>query len=222
VRVGACWLAGVKKRLTELRSDERAACFVAERVTGAVAEPWDVGGRQGAVDAMLALPDGRTAAFEVMASDENYGIQIDRLLGADDNSWPVVGKWGWTIKVGDRADVPRLWESHGRIVRVCEAAGVERPDDLLSRHREVDPDVAWLVESSSSTMWGHSQVPAIEGDRVRAVMVTAAGRGGAVDTSLRGLRAALVDMFAQPGVARHLRKVAVADADERHLCRGRR
>ncbi len=67
-------------------------------------------------------------------------------------------------------------------------------------------------------------MPAIEGDRVRAVMVTAAGRGGAVDTSLRGLRAALVDMFAQPGVARHLRKVAVAvaDADERHLCRGRR
>lgn len=208
----------MNERLTELRDDERAACFVAERVTGAVAEPWDVKGRQGAVDAMLALPDGRTAAFEVMAYDEDYGIQIDKLLGADDNFWPVVGKWWWTIRIGNRSDVPRLRESYGRIVQLCEAAGVERPDQLWSRHREVDPDIAWLMESSSSTMWGHSEVPAIEGDKVRDVMVTSTGRGGGVDTSLRGLRAALVEMFAQDGVAKHLRKVAEADADERHLC----
>ena len=61
-------------------------------------------------------------------------------------------------------------------------------------------------------------MPAIEGDKVRDVMVTSTGRGGGVDTSLRGLHAALVQMFDQPVVAKHLRKVAEAEADERHLC----
>lgn len=205
-------------RLAGLRDDERAACKVAERVTGGVAEPWDVDGRQGAVDAMLTLPDGRTAAFEVMAYDEDYGIQLDRLLAADDLHWPAVGQWWWTIKVGSRSDVPRLRESYGRIVLLCEAAGVERPDQLWRRQRKVDPDIEWLVESSTSDMWGHSEVPAREGDKVRDVMVTPAGRGGGVDTSLRGLNVALGEVFDQVGVAKHLRKVAQADADERHLC----
>lgn len=40
-----------------------------------MAEPWDVNGRQGAVDAMLTLPDGRTAALEVMSYDENHAIR---------------------------------------------------------------------------------------------------------------------------------------------------
>jgi len=206
------------ERLAELRNDEKAACIVAERVTGGVAEPWDVNGRQGAVDAMLTLPNGRTAAFEVMAYDEDYGIQLDKLLNADDHHWPVVGMWWWTIRVGDRSDVPGLRERYRRIIQLCEAAGVERPDQLWSRRREVDPDIAWLVESSSSTMWGHPNVPAVEGDKVREVMVTSSGRGGGVDSSLRGLRAALLEMFAQDGVGKHLRKVAAANADERHLC----
>ena len=33
-----------------------------------------------------------------------------------------------------------------------------------------------------------------------------------------GLHAALIEMFGQPGVAKHLGKVAQAEADERHLC----
>lgn len=53
---------------------------------------------------------------------------------------------------------------------------------------------------------------------MRDVMVVPSGRGGGGDTSLRGLHAALVEMFDQPGVAKHLRKVAEAEADERHLC----
>ena len=152
-------------------------------MTGGLAEPWDVKGRQGAVDAMLHLPDGRTAAFEIMAYDQDYGIQLDRLLGADDLHWPATGRWWWTIRVGSRSDVPRLRESYGRIVRLCEAAGVERPEQLWSRHLEVDADIAWLVEESSSNMFGHSNVPTVDGDRVRDVDVLPAGRGGGVATS---------------------------------------
>jgi hypothetical protein len=53
-------------RLAGLNRQERAACLIAERVLRAEATPWDVNGRQGAVDAMfLTLPGDRTAAFEV-------------------------------------------------------------------------------------------------------------------------------------------------------------
>jgi len=205
-------------RLEGLRVEERHACLIAEKVLGATAEPWDMNGRQGAVDAMLRLPNGRTAAFEVMGYDEDNGIHLDRLLGADDLHWPAVGRWWWTIRVGSRSDVPRLRECYERIVLLCEAAGVERPGQLWRRHGPVDPDIAWLEEASSSDMWGHSDVPAIDGDRVRDVMVVASGRGGGVDRSLTGLHQALVEVFDEPGVAKHLRKVADADADENHLC----
>lgn len=168
-------------------------------MTGGVAEPWDVKGRQSAVDAMLCLPDGRTAAFEIMAYDEDYGIHLDRLLRADNHHWPAAGHWWWTIQVGSRSDLPRLRESYGRIVRLCEAAGVERPQQLWHRRGDVDAEIAWLVEESSSTMRGHLDVPAVDGDRVRNVMVVRAGRGGGVDSTLIGLHAALVEMFDQPG-----------------------
>lgn len=205
-------------RLAGLRNDEKVACLIAERVTGGVAAPWDVDGRQGAVDAMLTMPDGRTAAFEVMSYDEDHGIQIDKLLYADENHWPAVGESWWTVQVGSRADLPRLRESYARIVLACEAAGVERPDQLWRRPAVAHPDITWLVEESSSNMWGHPDVPAVEGARVRHVMVTSTGRGGGVDTSLQGLHAALGELFDQPVVAKHLRKLAKAEADERHLC----
>src|SRR3954453_15945036 len=205
-------------RLGDLRDEERFACVLAERVTGGVAQAWDVHGRQGVVDAVLTLPDGRQAAFEVMLYDENYALHLDKLLSADDNHWPAVGEWWWTIQIGSRSDLPRLRRSYKRIVQLGEAAGVARPEQLGSRYLDVDADIAWLVEESSSDMWGHPDVPAVDGDRVRDVMVVPAGRGGGVDTSLAGLYAALVEAFDQPGVANHLRKVARAEADERHLC----
>lgn len=214
----SCWHVAMADRLEGLREEERFACLIAERVTKGLAEAWDVKGRQGAVDAILRLPDGRIAAFEVMAYDQDHAIHLDRLLGADDLHWPAAGKWWWTIQVGSRSDVPRLRECYGRIVELCEAAGVERPEQLWSRQPIVDADIVWLVEESNSDMWGHPNVPAVDGDLVRDVMVTPAGRGGGVDTSLVGLRAALVDVFDQPGIVKHLRKVATAEADERHLC----
>jgi hypothetical protein len=53
-------------RINELSRQEQAACMIAVRTLEATrAEAWDVDGRQGAVDVMLTLNDGRTAAFEV-------------------------------------------------------------------------------------------------------------------------------------------------------------
>jgi len=56
----------------------------------------------------------------------------------------------------------------------------------------------WLVEESTSDMWGHPQVAAVDGDKIRDTMVVPAGRGGGVDHSLAGLKQALIEAFAKP------------------------
>ena len=204
-------------RLKGLSRQEKAACLIAERVLGAVAAPWDVDGRQGVVDAMLTLPDGRQAAFEVTALAAVGALQTDALLGQDDFGWPPPGQWWWTIQVGSPRDLPRLKTAYGRIALLCEAAGVSRPEQLWLRHEDVDPDVAWLVEESTSDMLGHPDVAAVDGDKVRYTMVVPAARGGGVDHSLAGLRQALAEAFAVPPMPRHLEKLTRTEADERHL-----
>lgn len=204
-------------RLQGLSRQEKAACLIAERVLSAVAVPWDVDGRQGAVDAMLTLPDGRQAALEVTALAGAGALQTDVLLGRDDFGWPSPGRWWWTVQVGSPRDLPRLRASYSRIALLCEAAGVTRPEQLWRRHEDVEPDIMWLVEESTSDMCGHPEVPAVDGDKVRDTMIVPAGRGGGVDHLLRGLKKALIEAFAAPPMPRHLDKVARAEADERHL-----
>ena len=88
-------------------------------------------------------------------------------------------------------DLPRLQRCYKQVILCCEEAGVRRPEHLPEQTATADADLAWMVEESNSTMLGHSTVPAVEGDRVRPVMVMSAGRGGIVDHSLSDLSAAL-------------------------------
>jgi hypothetical protein len=204
-------------RLKGLSRQEKAACLVAERVLGAVATPWDVNGRQGVVDATLTLPDGRRAAFEVTSLAAVGALQTDALLGRDNFGWPSAGRWWWTVQVRSPRDLPRLKASYASISLLCEAAGVTRPEQLWRGHGSVDPDVAWLVGESSSTMWGHPDVATVDGDKVRDVMVVPAGRGGGVDHALTGLHQALAEAFAVPPMPKHFDKLVRAHAHERHL-----
>jgi len=72
----------MSERFQGLSEQEQAACLIAERVLGVVAEPWDVGGRQGVVDAMLVYPTGRRAAFEVTALSGDGALQTVSLLAS--------------------------------------------------------------------------------------------------------------------------------------------
>jgi hypothetical protein len=197
---------------------ERFACGVAERVTGVVARAWDVGGKQGAVDAMLTLLDGREAAFEVTTVGRQDALHTVSLLGHDNYKWPAAGEWWWSISVGSAQDIPRLKLVYRRIARLCEAAGVQRPEDLPYRDpSRTDEDIAWLTNESSSSMTGHRTVLAEDASRSRGTSVMPSGDGGAVDEELIGLRAALEAAFATGNLAGHLAKVGRADTDERHL-----
>lgn len=79
----------------ELDKTEKAACAIVRRVLGVEIEPWDVYGRQNAVDALLHYPDGRVAAFEVSKLAADGAIHLDSLLGREDFSWPLPGRWWW-------------------------------------------------------------------------------------------------------------------------------
>lgn len=204
-------------QLEGLSPQEKAACLIAERVLGAVATAWDVDGRQGVVDAMLALPDGRQAAFEVTALAAVGALQADALLGRDGFGWPSPGQWWWSVHVGSPRDLPHLRTAFNRVVLLCEAAGVTRPENLLGGHDDVDPDICWLVEESTSNMCGHPNVHAVDGDKVRNTMVVPVGRGGGVDHSLSGLREALAEAFGEPPMPRHFEKLARTGAGQRHL-----
>jgi hypothetical protein len=208
-------------KIRGLSPQEQAACLVAERVLGATAEPWDTDGRQAAVDAMLVLSHGRRAAFEITAVDAPSAIHLDALLAEDDFQWPAPGRWHWSVQVGSRADVPRLRQSYARLGLLCEDEAVERPEHLRRLHvrrgDQLDEDLLWLTEESSSTMFVHIGLPAVDGDHDRQTMVVPAGRGGSVDSDLVGLRAAVADMLDSTTMRRHVAKLARAEADERHL-----
>ncbi|MGW0247741.1 hypothetical protein ACWDYH_14010 [Nocardia goodfellowii] len=204
-------------RFEGLSEQEKAACLIAERVLGAVAQPWDTKGRQNAVDAMLTLADGRTAAFEVTVLAGEGAIQTDSLLRRDNHSWPLPGKWLWSIRIGAPSDIPRLRSAYERIALACEAAGVQRPQNLPWQDQIADSDIRWLIEESASEMTGLSSVPAVDGDHKRSAMLGPPTRAGVVDRSLSDLRPALVEAFANNHMPRHLAKLARADADERHL-----
>jgi hypothetical protein len=208
----------MSSRLAGLDSQEKAACLLAERVLGAQAQAWDVDGRQGAVDAMLTLSDGRQAAFEITAHGPEGVFGTDSVLGKTDNHWPAPGEWWWTIQVGSFRDIPGLLERYVRIAQLCESHGVARPEDLRWRGpKPVDPDIVWLVDESSSNMFGHPDVPVRDGDLVRDAMVNHLGRGGGVSRDFTGLPEALVELFADRNIAKHVAKLGRASADEHHL-----
>lgn len=198
--------------LQGLARQEREACLIAERSLGAVAEAWDVGGRQGAVDAMLTLPDGRRAAFEVTNLAAKGALYTASILARDNHTWRHPGKWFWTINVGSAEDLERLRNNYDKIILLCEAAGEPYPERRLGWDPAADPELQWLVQSSS-TMWGNPDIPA----QGRGAMVVPAAGGGFVDETLAGFAAELGKAFESRHIASHFHKLAEADTEERHL-----
>lgn len=193
-----------------LDRQEQAACLVAARAIGAVeVEAWDIPGREGAVDAMLTLPDGRRAAFEVTNLGTQSAYQLAKQLAKDNHRWSVPGNWFWHIEIGSPADLQRLKGCYENIILICERAGQAYPERIAGQ--SADPDLQWLVHQSSSVMTGY---PNIE---KRWAMVVPVGGVGVVDESLSGFADALREAFQNPHIVSHFDKLAAAEADERHL-----
>lgn len=213
-----CLTHGMTNPLAALSKAEQLACRVAENVTGAVAIPWDIGGRQNAVDAFLNYADGRRAAFEVTrAGTDQAALQLDNLLGREGFEWPLPGAWWWDITITDVRDLPRLRQCYRKIILMCEAINAPRPELVRTPSWNVDEDLHWLLVESSVTFWGHPDVPSRDTFRTRKALVTSGGDGGVVDEALTGLRQALVEAFQVGNLHRHVEKVSRTAADEHHL-----
>jgi hypothetical protein len=205
-------------RLAGLNRQEQAACLIAERVLGGEATPWDVDGRQGAVDAMfLTLPGGRTAAFEVTNLAGEGALDTLDALKSGEYKWPLTGDWFWTINVRFVSDLEQLNRCYPNIIRICEQAGVTHPNYQIGWSPTDHPDIQWLVQKSSCEMIGVPECPAASLANPEAMVVLSAG-GGWIDDSMTGFADALGAAFdSTTHIARHFTKLMRADADERHL-----
>jgi hypothetical protein len=181
----------------------------------AEAEAWDIEGRQGVVDAILTLHDGRKAAFEVTNLAAEGALKLAMLL-TKDRKWSVPGDWFWTIEVGSLEDLRRLKGCYENVIQICERARVPYPD-RIAWEPSAHPDLRWLVYDSSSVMTGYPEQLAKDMTNPGAMAVPVAG-GGVVDESLSGFADALSEAFKSPHIESHFAKLAkAADADERHL-----
>ena len=197
--------------IDRLDRQEKAACLLAVHVLEAVeAEAWDIDGRQGAVDAILTLHDGRKAAFEVTNLGTESALKLAMLLAKDKHKWPLPGDWFWHIEVGSLEDLRRLKQCYENIILICEHAGEPYPYQI-AWEPSAQQDLQWLVYESSSVMTGYPDVT-----KPGAMVVPVAG-GGVVDESLSGFADALSEAFKSPHIESHFEKLAKADADERHL-----
>jgi len=196
---------------------ENMACEVARRVLGVTVQEWDIGGRQGAVEAVLHYPDGRRAAFEVSKLAAHGALQLGALLRQDDYLWPLPGEWGWSVGLTDVRDLPRFRKCFASVALWCEARGVTRPDQLWDP-RGLPAEVRWVAQAESITMTGNPQGSLRLSDGRRVAMVTPGPKGGVVDESLAGLNDALADAMASSHLTRKVDKLlAHPNVEERHL-----
>jgi hypothetical protein len=207
--------------ISQMRPQEQAACDIAVRMLDAArAEAWDVPPRHGAVDVMLTLKGGRTAAFEVTNLAAHGALRTASLLARDNHSWPLPGQWFWHIEVGPGADVKRLKGCYQNIILTCEAQGITDPYyDQRGWDPTANPDLRWLVQGDSKCrMMGHPVQLASTMTNPHAEVVPA-GSGGPVDDSLPGFAVELRAAFdAAPHIQSHFEKLArETAADERHL-----
>jgi hypothetical protein len=203
-------------KLECLERQEHAACLLAVRVLDvAVAEAWDIGGRQGAVDVMLTLQDGRKAAFEVTNLGKKSALEISRLLEKDEYKWEAAGQWYWEIEVASELDRRRLKRCHKKIIGMCEGAGVSSPEELNWCDEHADPDLRWLVNSRSS-MFGYPDLP-VTRLPTPGVRVLPVSSGGVVDSSLSRFAHDFAVAFEARHISEHFEKLRDAEADERHL-----
>lgn len=192
----------VTDELTGLSPEEQWAAFEVARATGATSHAHDIGGRQGAVDVTLAYPDGRTGALEVTSHTEEGVQERDAILTRRLYEWPNPGVWGWSISVRPAAPIAELRRGYGRVIALCEQAGVTNPRYLSWKMRSTDPDVAWLTAHLDVTMRGMLPLPG--STRPGRVWVHAEATGGFVDERLVGLPAAVEELLDVPVIARHV------------------
>lgn len=195
--------------MSQERPEERFAFAVVARVLAVTVESYDVRGRQGAVDAILHYPDGRTAALEVTSIGPDTEAGIISYLGARGYCKSVAGVTRkWIVQV-PRNFHPADMRKIEKVLPRCEASGAENLSELTGGDQDVDYLLSQGVRAASA-----ASGPGAAGSRVYFVLPAIGGFSG---PGMASLPDELARVLRIPTTQSKISKLAATGLKERHL-----
>jgi hypothetical protein len=198
--------------VSQERSEEQFAFAVVARVLAVTVEPYDVHGRQGAVDALLHYPDGRTAALEVSSIGPELEAGILNYLGVRRYCRSIAGiTRTWVVQV-PRSFHPADMRKIDKVLPRCEASRAENLSELAGEDQDIDDLLSQGVRATiDASAAGHA------GSRVYFWLPA---MGGFPGRGMASLPDELAEALRTPKMQSKIRKLAVAGLKECHLFLG--
>lgn len=122
------------------RAEQIAAHLVGHQ-TGADVIPYDIDGRQAAVDFLLQWPDGQVGALEVTLVTERASIAWQGMAMKDGWIWPA--ETSWEFRPSDVSFAYKKTKLVAiRAVELCDQWGVDSPSDLPAQVVSAESELA--------------------------------------------------------------------------------
>lgn len=188
---------------------ERIAAHLVGYETGAVVVLHDTDGRQAAVDFLLEWQDGRRGALEVTLVTEKVSIAWQGMAIMEGWRWPAASSWEF------RSAAPSFPYKFVRrvalrAVELCDAHGVDRPEQLPSELLDTELDLAQFLADELGTLRRTGFDP--------GVVIYQSTRAEFVDSAPLDFARVVETWHGEPHMASHLKKLErTADVSERHL-----
>jgi len=197
--------------VTGLRPEERFAFAVAGQVLAATVEPYDIRGRQRAIDAMVHYPDGRAAALEVSSIGPEGEAGILQYLASRGHCKTIAGLRRTSLVEVPRAFHPADMRKIETALRWCEERGLEYLSELPGTDQGID---ALLTQGVRADIVARPGAADSVESRVYFVLPVMGGFPGRGMASLAG---ELAEVLRTPTMQSKLGKLAATGLAERHL-----
>lgn len=193
------------------RRTERFMARLVEVLHGVSLTPFDVDGRQRAVD--YVFDSGRTTgAVEVTTIQDGRAVQWWNKLDDGRTTIPCDSPRGWVVTVALGARLDALARRLPAVVAACDRYEVDQPSHVPWDER--DHDVEWLVSSDNTLRVSTASQPGT----IRIQMPTS---GGFVSAASENVDIELDRVMSSGQFRRKLDKLRDhPDVDERHLAIG--
>ena len=188
---------------------EQIAAHLVGYETGAAVHLHDTDGRQAAVDFLLEWPDGRRGALEVTLVTEKASVAWQGMAMKEGWRWPAASSWEFRPAT---TSFPYTFVRQValREVELCDAHGVDRPEDLPAAVLHVELDLARFLADDLGTLRRTGLDP--------GVVIYQSVRAEFVDGAPSDFARVVEAWHGEPHMASHLKKLArSADVSERHL-----
>lgn len=201
--------------VTRVRMDEETAFEIVRRVLGVTVEPFDLDGRQKAVDALLHFPDGREGALEVSSLGPSEEAEITAFLGKEGWAPRTIDglKNSWIVTI-PRDFAPAELRKLDGLLLVCEQHDAMSLEDVYGRAllgqapRDV---ITWIDAGVMATVLERTD------GRSPQAWVTPDGVSGMTGNGASLLPSELATALAGKTMQSKLEKLNATGLAERHL-----